>query len=491
MTATAVLTGLAGMASPASASSHREAPMISQDPTVDNTDVYLFRDAADPSKVNIVANYIPLQDPASGPNFFRFGDDALYEIHVDNDGDVVQDITYQFRFRTTIVNPNTFLYNTGQITAPHDGNQNIRQSYSIRKITHQGSTLLADDVISPPVNVGFRSTPDYEAKIAEPSIHPMAGGGQVFAGQREEPFFVDVGSAFDLLGLRPLNPAHLIPSDAAPGVDGLAGKNVNSIVMQLPIAEVLAPGASAACHTAGSTQNDKSCVFGVYASSSRQRVRTLAQDGGAPRASGRWTQVSRLAIPLVNEVLIPLGQKDRFNSSHPKDDAQYFGPILDPEPTKLFPVLYPAAFAGNGAPNGGVPAGGFNADGSIRRGDIAAVLSGAGAGLMGDQLLPPADLVRLNVTTPATAPNQGNRLAILAGDGGGFPNGRRLVDDVVDIELRLLAGGTPFTPEYNVAPNNILTDGVDGNDRPFKNSFPYLATPNSGYNQNASDPKPL
>ena len=489
MTAASVITGLAGMASPVMASSHREAPMISQDPTVDNTDVYLFRDAANPAMVNVVANYIPLQDPASGPIFFQFGDDALYEIHVDNNGDVIQDITYQFRFRTTIVNPNTFLYNTGQIQAPHDDKQNIRQSYSVRKVTGRGSELLADNVMSPPANIGFRSTPNYEANLANPTIKALPGGGKVFAGSREDPFFVDIGSAFDLLGLRPLNPAHLIPAPAAPGVDGLAGKNVNSIVMQLPIAEVLSPGASAACRTAGATQNDKSCVFGVYATSSRQRVRTLAQNGGASRSSGRWTQVSRLAIPFVNELLIPLGSKDKFNSSDPKDDSQFFGNILDPEPTKLLPVLYPAAFAGNGAPNGGVPAGGFNSDGTIRRGDIVAVLSGAGAGLSGNQLLPPADLVRLNVTTPATPPGQGNRLAILAGDNG-FPNGRRLMDDIPDIELRLLAGGTPFTPDFNRAPNNMLTDGVDANDRPFNSSFPYLAAPNSGYNQGAQDPKP-
>ena len=220
------------------------------------------------------------------------------------------------------------------------------------------------------------------------------------------------------------------------------------------------------------TVDSKDSFIGVYASTSRQRVRVLSVAGGAPRNAGRWIQVSRLAIPLVNEVLIPLGKKDGWNSSNPKDDAQFFGNILDPEPAKLIPVLYPGVTT---------PPGGFNADGSAKRTDIVAVLTGQAAGLSAANALPPADLLRVNLAV-AVNPTP-NRLAVLAGDTGGFPNGRRLIDDVVDIELRLLAGGTPFTPAYNISPNNALTDGVDGNDVAFLSNFPYVGTPFDGYSQ--------
>ena len=475
--------GAVSLAVPASASSHREAPLISQDPVADNTDVYAFRDPTDPTKVNVIANYIGLEQPAAGPNFNRFGDDVLYEIKVDNDGDVVEDVTFQFRFRTVIQNPNTFLYNTGRLDSPTDPDFNVRQLYSVRRIDDSGSTLIATDLNTPPVNVGDRSTgipdnPDgtpesddarYEQVLAAPTIADLPGGGKVFAGQRDDPFFVDLGSAFDLLGLRPLNQAHVIPLANEPGRDGLAGKNVHTIALQLPIAQLAKSGGNP------STVNDKDSVIGVYASSSRQRVKVLSPAGGVPRTAGRWVQVSRLGLPLVNEVLIPLGLKDKWNASDPADDAQFFGPILDPEPAKLIPVLYPGVTT---------PQGGFDENGAPRRTDIVAILRGAGTGLSGDQLLPPADLLRLNLAVTPTA--EPNRLGILAGDGGGFPNGRRLGDDTVDILLRLLAGGTPFTPEFNKAPNNALTDGVDGNDRGFLGTFPYVSSPRGGYDQPAS-----
>ncbi|MDP9441794.1 MAG: DUF4331 domain-containing protein, partial [Actinomycetota bacterium] len=301
--------GVAGLTgTPANASSHREAPLISQDPTADNTDVYLFRDPVDQSKVNIVANYIPLQQPASGPNFHRFGDDVLYELHIDNDGDVKDDVTYQFRFRTEIVNKGTFLYNTGVIgNGPGYENLNIRQTYSVRRIDKTGSRVLATDLVTPPVNVGDRSTRAddqgddvrYENELAQPAVNPLGANGvdgRVFAGQRDDPFFADLGSAFDLLGLRPLNPAHLIPLPEEPGRDGVAGKNGHTIALQLPITAVSKNG------TVPTEVNNKDSVIGVYASSSRQRVRVLTPAGGTPRVAGRWVQVSRLALPLVNEV---------------------------------------------------------------------------------------------------------------------------------------------------------------------------------------------
>lgn len=454
------------------ASSHREAPLISQDPVADNTDFYLFRDATNPAMVNVVANYIGLEQPAAGPNFARFGDDVLYEIHIDNDGDVVDDITYQFRFRTIIENPNTFLYNTFTIDPATYANQNVKQVYSVRKIEDGVSTMLATNVSTPPVNVGPRSTPNYEAYTAA-SIEPLAGGGLVFAGQRDDAFYADLGSVFDLLGLRPINSAHVAPLPDAPGRDGLAGKNVHTISMQLPITELSGSGA------VPTTVDDADSVIGAYASSSRQRVKVLSNGGGQPRNLGQFIQVSRLGIPLVNEVLIPLGSKDRWNAAAPKDDAQFFGPILDPEPTKLLPVVYPAVFNDANTPDGG----------AANRPDLIQLLTGQVIGLSAPNALPPADLLRLNLAVPAVAGTQANRLAALAGDAGGFPNGRRLTDDVVDIELRVLAGellDADGIIDGTSIPYSALGDGVDGSAVPGISTFPYQGTAAAGYDQPAT-----
>jgi len=459
----------------AQASSHREAPMISQDPTADNTDVYMFRDATDPTKVNIIANFIGLEDPNGGPNFAKFGDDVKYSIHIDNNGDVVDDIVYNFRFRSSVTNPDTILYNTGQIAATNDASHNVRQSYSVEKVSSSGSTMVGTDLPTPPVNVGVRSTPNYETALAAPNVKPLTGGGSVFAGQRQDPFFVDVGSVFDLLGLRPINSAHDIPLADSAGVNGpLAGKNVHTIALQLPITAVSKNG------TVPTTINSKDSVIGVHASTSRQRVKVLSLVGGAPRNAGRWVQVSRLGLPLVNETLIPLGKKDAFNAGAPKDDAKYFVNILDPEPAKLADALYNALQT---PPPGGAT-----------RTDILAVLQGAAAGLTGAELLPAADLLRLNLATPSTAPGAFTRLGFLGpandgsnGNADGFPNGRRLGDDVTDTLLRLLTGGTGLspTPSSNAFPNNALTDGVDADDAPFLTVFPYVGTPYNGYGARA------
>jgi hypothetical protein len=460
-----MLGSLALSATPASASSHREAPLISQDPTADNTDLYAFRDPADASKVDIIANYIGLEQPASGPNFPRWGDDVRYEINIDNNGDVKDDVHYYFRFRTIIENGNTFLYNTGRIDPGSYANYNERQTFSMQRVDSSGTHDVVSGVPVPPDNIGPRSTPDYEQYVQH-GIASLPGGGKVFAGQRDDPFFVDLGSIFDLLGLRPLNPAHAIPLPAQPGRDGLAGKSVHSIVLQLPIADV------SRNHDVPTVVDSKDSFIGIWAAASRRQTRVLSPAGHEPRESGPWVQVSRLGIPLVNEVLIPLKLKDHWNAVAPEDDAQFFPFILHPEPARLIPQLYPGVTT---------PQGGFTANGTPRRQDIVAVLSGLAAGLSPANALPPADLLRVNLAVPPNVP--GNRLAVLAGDPGGFPNGRRLTDDVVDIELRLLAGGTPFTPAFNHSPNNALTDGVDSNDRPFLNQFPYEAVPVSGYDQ--------
>lgn len=456
---------------PASASSHREAPLISQDPQADNTDLYAFRDPNDRTKVDVIANYIGLEHPPGGPNFVRFGDDVLYQIHVNNTGDARDNIVYSFRFRTTVVNPNTFLFNTGRITAPNSANQNVRQSYSVFRTDGSGMHPLVVDASTPPPNIGPRSTPNYETALAAPTVTNLPGGGKVFAGVRADPFFADLGSIFDLLGLRPLNAAHKIARPASPGVNGLAGLNVHTIALQLPISEVTDD------HAVPTVVDSKDSVVGFWASASRRQVRVLSDDGAAPRETGEWVQVSRLGLPLVNEVLIPLGKKDLWNATDPAHSQQFTPFVLDPEPARLIPALYPGATT---------PPGGLNPNGTPKRSDIVAVLTGQAAGLSAKNALPPADLLRVNLAIPAVSP--GNRLGVLANDTGGFPNGRRLGDDVIDIELRLLAGGTPFTPAFNHAPNNALTDGVDHGDAALLNQFPYVGTPFDGYSHQVPGP---
>jgi hypothetical protein len=458
------------------ASSHREAPLISQDPTADNTDLYAFRDPNDSRKVDIIANYIGLEKPDGGPNFAKFGDDVRYDVNIDNDGDVETNISYQFRFRTVVKNPNTFLYNVGPITAPNADAQNVQQYFSVVRIDKTGKHTLINDAPTPPVNVGERSTPSstYEATLAQPTIRDLPGGGKVFAGQRADDFYVDLGSVFDLLGLRPLNTLHLIPRDTSTGVNGVARTNVHTIALQLPITAVSRNG------DMPTNAGDPNSIIGIYASASRHRTRVLSSKGDAPIESGDWIQVSRLGIPLVNEVLIPLGKKDLWNSVDPADDAQFFGNILDPEPTKLLPVVYPGVFHASG-PNKNVPDGG-----AANRPDLIKLLTGQLIGLDAAHALPPADLLRLNLARAAVSGTVGNRMAALSGDPGGFPNGRRLTDDVVDIELQVLAGVLLFGPDIphtGGVPYSVIGDGVDQSTTPPLAQFPYVGTPFGGYSQ--------
>jgi hypothetical protein len=450
----------------ATASSHREAPVISDDPAADNTDVYAFVSHDRSDSVTMIANYIPLEQPAGGPNFAKFADSVLYAIHVDNNGDGEEDVTYEFRFKTQVLNGNTFLYNTGPITSLSDPDWNVRQTYSVTRVMGPGqSEVLGEDILTPPVNIGPRSTPDYDA-LANAAITDLPGGIKVFAGQRDDPFFVDLGSVFDLAGLRPFNPAHIIPLPAELGVDGVAGFNTHSIVIQVPTAQLVATGPT----------------IGVYASASRQKVTILEKDG-TRKSEGAWIQVSRLAEPLINEVVIGLGQKDLWNGSEPEDDAQFVTRYTDPEVTVLENALYPVL---DNAPETG-------------RGDLVAILL-TGVPTLNFTGPVKADLIRLNTAIPPTGPvGTGNRLGLLAGEFAGFPNGRRLEDDVTDIELRAFACGygpivgpiiegfgfckraDEAAPNANRTPNNLLGDGVDTNDKSFMTTFPYVAAPHQGY----------
>ena len=455
------------------ASSHREAPLISEDPAADNTDVYAFVSPDRPNSVTIVANYIPLEEPAGGPNFNSFGDDVRYELKVDNTGDGEEDVTYRFRFRTETRNPATFLYNTGPIDSLSDPDWNRPQFYKVIRVRKGERKVLARDLPTPPVNIGPRSTPDYSSLMAA-AVNDLPGGVKVWAGQSDDPFFVDLGSVFDLAGLRPFNPAHALPLPADDGVDGVGGFNTHAIVIQVPIKQLTKDHE---LHEA----DDPKAVVGVYASASRRRIEIRSVGGDLERQRGRWIQVSRLAEPLVNEVLIPLGKKDRWNAKDPSGDGRFLGHYLNPEVTRLANLLYPVL---DDAPETG-------------RGDIATILL-TGVPTLNFTGNAKADLIRLNTGIPPSGPvGTGNRLGLLAGEFAGFPNGRRLEDDVVDIELRALTCGYgsivgpiiesfgdfcgPNPGDANRGPNNTLGDGVDENDRPFQTTFPYVPEPHQGY----------
>jgi len=450
------------------ASSHREAPTISEDPVADNTDVYAFVSPDRPDTVTIVANYIPLEEPAGGPNFNAFGDDVLYELKVDNNGDGREDVSYRFRFRTETRNGDTFLYNTGPIDTLSDPDWNRPQFYSVTRETKWKTTVLGRNLPTPPVNIGPRSTPNY-GSLMQAAVQELPGGIKAYAGQSDDPFYVDLGSVFDLAGLRPFNPAHVIPLDAEDGVDGVGGFNTHAIVLQVPIEQLTR---DRKLHDA----DDPEAVIGVYATASRQRLEIIGSNGRR-RDSGSWVQVSRLAEPLINEVVIPLADKDEWNAQDPEDDSEFAHYYTSPEVTRLENALYPVL---DNAPETG-------------RGDLAAILLTGVPGLNFTGTTQ-ADLIRLNTGIPPSGPvGTGNRLGLLAGEFAGFPNGRRLEDDVVDIELRAFACGygsvvAPIIQSFgfcagnaNRSPNNLLGDGVDANDHPFHTTFPYVPEPHQGY----------
>jgi len=299
-------------------SSHREAPEIAKDPVADSTDLYAFVSPDRPDTVTLIANYVPLEGPAGGPNFYEFGDDVLYEILIDNDGDGKAEIGFAFEFDNEVRNDDTFLYNTGQILSLDSPNWNRRQFYTVTRMDFRSNrqTVLGRHLASPPNNVGPRSTPNYAANLASPAIHDLPGGGKVFAGQRREGFFVDLGSIFDLGALRPVQNLHLIPMAAAPGVDATAALNVHSIAIQLPISQVTASGKKP------TGVSDKNAVIGVHTAAFRRKATVLDDKRGV--STGPWVQVSRLGNPLFNEVIVPMGDKDHWNHTRPIQDGPEF-----------------------------------------------------------------------------------------------------------------------------------------------------------------------
>src|SRR5437667_203161 len=369
-------------------SSHREAPTISKDPVADNTDLYAFVDPVDTSKVTILSNFIPLEEPAGGPNFFQFGDDVLYEILTDNNGDGVEDVTYQFRFKNKTQNPATFLYNTGPIGSLTDPNWNVRQLYSVTKVIGPrrtgSSTLLGSDLPTPPVRIGPRSTPDY-ATLADAAVSSLGGGVKTFAGQRGEGFYVDLGSIFDLGALRPFQNLHLIPTPAAPGVNGTKGFNVHTIAIQVP--------------------------------------KTDLTKGG-------------------------------FNPTDPADPRSVIGVPAAARPRKR-PGIIPGL---------------QNSNGPTLADELRLNLAFA----------PSYDATDSGINPPG---DSAKRFGLLGGDLDGFPNGRRVFDNVTAVELRAIAGVTYPLIDKNFTPDGaagLLMDGTK-EDLPFLPTFPYLAVPYEGY----------
>ncbi len=439
------------------ASSHREAPLIAGDPKADATDMYAFVSPDNKNTVTLIANYSPFEEPAGGPNFDSFDDNVLYEINIDNNGDAKPDITYQFKFKTTVQNPNTFLYNTGAISSLTDPNWNVRQTYTLTKVENGTSTVLGTNLATPPVNIGPKSTPNYAALQAQ-AINTLPNGGKVFAGQSDDPFFVDLGSLFDLLSIRKL------PGNAGGGINTTQGYNVHSLVLQVPISEL----------TVNKNQPtdaaDGNSVIGVWTTASRQSTKVLSSTG-AHAMSGAWVQVSRLGSPLVNEVVVPVGAKDLFNGSKPENDAQFANGVANPEVGALLKGIYNINVP---------PQGAFGT--TNQRDDLEAIFLTGIPGLTKPVHVTPAEELRLNVAiAPTTTPN---RMGVLGGDVQGYPNGRRLTDDVVDISLQAVAGAAYplFHPGFVVDQTGAkLGDGVDGNDLAFRTTFPYLALPNQGY----------
>jgi hypothetical protein len=449
-------------------SSHREAPLTALDPTADDTDIYAFvaPDATD--KLTVIANWIPFEDPAGGPNFYRFDDRAHYYINIDNTGDGVYDIRYQFAFKTKVLNKNSFLYALPGVSSIRDPKLNVQQTYTVtREKLKKGKTVsekvIARGVPVAPNNVGPKTIPNYTA-VANQAIHSLPGGGKVFAGQRDDPFFVDLGTTFDAINFR------VGTGNQGGGKDDLAGYGIHAIALQVPKSDVTVDGKSVSGPAASNA------VVGVWTSTERPKVQVQGADNafaakkkhskrhGKKSDDQGFVQVSRLGNPLVNEVVIPLGQKDHFNATQPSDDAKLYGKyVLNPELAAVANQLFH-----------------INAPEHNRTDIVQALLTGIPGKTQIGKHPAAADTLKINLGVPPSA--NPSPLGVLGGDLQGFPDGRRLTDDVVDISLRVVAG--------ELKGNHVpLGDGVDANDKPFLSSFPYLAEPTSGFDSQI--PKPI
>ena len=421
---------------PGGASSHLEAPLVAGDPQVDTNDFYMFVSPNNENTVTLISTWLPFEEPAGGPNFYAFAEGAHYDFNIDNDGDAVADIAYRFTFTNNYRNTETFLYNTGVVDTLDDPDLNFYQTYDLERIDDTGTTSLLDDVTAVPSRVGTPSMPDYKG-LREDGIYKFSGG-KALAGQADDPFFLDL-RVFDLLyGL----------DFSQIGVDTLHGFNVNALAIRVQKDKLAKDGDPVT-----------NPIIGGWATAERPSLQVKGGKGGS------FVEVSRLGMPLVNEVVIPVGKKDLWNASRPQDDAQFLNYVNDPEVPHLVESIY-GILAPDSDPD---------TDG-IQRDDLIQVfLTG-----IPDLNQPPgvvaSEQLRLNMSIAPCEPafcDTYSRLGVIGGDLAGYPNGRRLRDDIIDISLQVMEG-------VLLGQDTGLGDAVDKNDHPFTVTFPYLALPFSG-----------
>ncbi len=495
----------------AQAASHREAPLIAMDPAADNTDVYAFvsYDAANLARapadrrVTFIMNVNPGQDPSDGPNYFNFDDEVLYAINIDNNQNgIAQDIVYEFRFKTE----NRPVGGNGGLTSPVPllGNPHItalsgilkgitaldgpgsegltrRQVYTVTEVRNGVRTPLfgGQTLVAVPSNVGPATMPNYPALAAQGIYADASNGVRVFAGQRAESFYIDLGAVFDTLNLRRYLPLLNGPGEDADnvnpyGVNRFSGSNVSTIAIEVPITRVTRDG-NAATTAANS-------VIGMYASTSRRNVRILGGANNPPAGVGAWVQVSRMGNPLVNELIIDTPQKDRWNASEPNAEGQFESSYLNPVIATALNLVY------------GVPIVPINGSPASSRTDLMSILlKYPGQALNGNRCGNPcSELLRVDLRVPPTAPELQNRLgAALSGDPAGWPNGRRPNDDVTDIAIRVVGGTNYIAAKAGDGVNFLAgapgTIGVDITANGIAKNFPFLPTPYDGRNRRHVD----
>ena len=440
--AVAAFAGLGPVSS--TASSHREAPLVSAEPPIDATDLYAFVPEGSPGKVALIGSWIPFEEPAGGPNFYLWAENTNYDINIDNDGDARADVVYRWKFKTHHRNPDSFIYNNGQVTSLSDQNLLIYQTYDLTRIKGGNSTRLLNDARVVPSRVGDASMPGYNANLFDAGVRSAGNGISSWVGQSDDPFFLDL-RVFDLLYGADFSEA---------GDDTLKGFNVNTMVLEVPKSQLRGPDDG---------------VLGIWTTASRRSIRIQKSDGTL-QWRGRLVQVSRLGMPLVNEVVVPIGFKDFFNGSNPRGDGAFLPKVNDPELPHLISAVYGSLFPSVPDTNPGMN--------GVQRADLVKVFLTGLPGLNKPDHVRPSEMLRLNMDI-APCTSSCSRLGAIAGDVAGFPNGRRLSDDVIDIALRVVMG--VLIPGHDTDADG-LADGVNTNEVSFLSEFPYVAYPHSGSN---------
>jgi hypothetical protein len=483
------------------ASSHREAPITALDHAADITDFYAFVSYDHPDRVTFIMNVDPFLEPSNGPNYFPFDPNVLYQIRVDNTHDAVSDVTFNIQFQTQIRAPQLFTGFAGagnginapanspapvapgtpivppaitSLDGPGSAGLSLRQTYTVTMFRGTKKIPLTSvtgaSLFAVPTNIGSRTMPNYEA-LAMQGIYTVQGDRgdiRVFAGTVADPFFIDLGAAFDSFNFRAgagggvLTAAQDKDDHLNLAPNAVSGFNVNTIAIEVPIAYLTSDGNQ---HPA----TDPRATIGTWATTSRPQL-TVRRSPLPDESEGAFYQVQRLGNPLINELIIGTGFKDKWSMSHPANDAQFASFDLDPTLARIFNAIY-----------------GINIPPPPRTDLLPLVTYAPPIAAPGTPAGPIADLLRLNTGVPPTPLANRSRLGLIAGDGAGFPNGRRVTDDVVDIAARVVGGGI-LNPKFNVAPNNLIGDGVAATDVPTQETFPYVHFAYSGRDSRHIDP---